>query len=85
MDDIPFAEDYDEADDEELLDEFHYFRRRTTYLLWDLGEEEWTRGGMHPYRGRITVMDIARELYQHDLEHLWQARRIVDAKAGSRR
>lgn len=85
MDDIPFPEDYDEADEEELLEEFHYFRRRTTYLLWDLGEEEWVRGGMHPYRGRITVMEIARELYRHDLEHLWQARRIVDAKTQARR
>lgn len=81
FDDIPFREDYYEEDVEELTEEFHYLRRRTTYLLWDIDERDWQRGGNHPYRGRITVLDIAREMYQHDLEHLWQARRIMDQLA----
>ncbi len=84
MDDIPFREDYEGADDEDLMDAFYYFRRRTAYLLWDLSERDWERKGIHPYRGPMSVMDIARELYQHDLEHLWQARRIVDAKMRAR-
>lgn len=85
FDDIPFREDYEEADEDELLEEFHYLRRRTTHLLWALDEAEWDRGGTHPYRGRLTVRDIARELYQHDLEHLWQARRMVDHLAAEHR
>lgn len=80
LDDIPFREDFEDADDEDLLDAFYYRRRQTVYLLWNLGPEEWQRRGIHPYRGPISVIDIARELYQHDLEHLWQARRIVDAR-----
>jgi hypothetical protein len=40
---------------------------------------EWERAGMDPYRGRMTVLEIARETYRHDLEHLWQARRMMDA------
>jgi hypothetical protein len=41
---------------------------------------------LHPYRGRLTVLEIAREAYQHDLEHLWQARRMLDhLAAGSAR
>jgi len=79
LDDIPFEEDYCEEDEEELLEEFHYLRRRTSYMLWDLSPGEWERGGVHPYRGRMTVLQIARETYQHDLEHLWQARRMVEA------
>lgn len=79
FDDIPFEEDYCEEDEEELLEEFHYLRRRTSYMLWDLMPSEWERGGTHPYRGRMTLLQIARETYQHDLEHLWQARRMVDA------
>ena len=81
MDDIPFFEDYYEEDIEELLEEFHYLRRRTTYLLWDIDERDWQRAGIHPYRGRVTVLELAREMYQHDLEHLWQARRMMDRLA----
>ena len=85
FDDIPFREDFIEDDVEELLEEFHYLRRRTTYLLWDIDERDWQRSAEHPYRGQLSVLDIARELYQHDLEHMWQARRMLDrmATAGS--
>ena len=85
FDDIPFREDYCEEDEEELLEEFHYLRRRTSYMLWDLGPSDWERAGIHPYRGRMTVMQIVRETYQHDLEHLWQTRRMVDALAAHAR
>lgn len=78
LDDIPFREDFIEDDYEELLEEFHYLRRRTTYSLWDIDERDWQRTGLHPYRGEMSVLEIARELYQHDLEHLWQARRMMD-------
>ena len=81
IDDIPFLQDNEDEDEDEVLSEFHYYRRQTSYALWDLGEREWERAGIHPYRGRRTIMEIVRELYQHDLEHLWQARRMVDAMA----
>jgi len=57
FDDIPFREDYQSADEDELLEEFSYFRRRTSYILWDLSPG--------------------------DFEHLWQARRYIDAMAGA--
>lgn len=79
VDDIPFERDYHETDEEEVLEEFHYLRRRTTYMLWDLGESDWQRAGVHPYRGRMTVLELTREMYQHDLEHLWQTRRMIEA------
>ncbi|HQW50653.1 MAG TPA: hypothetical protein PL082_01240 [Tepidiformaceae bacterium] len=85
LDDIPFREDYIEEDVEELLEEFHYLRRETTFMFWGIDERDWERGGVHPYRGRLTVLDIARETYQHDLEHLWQARRMIDRLGGDRR
>ncbi len=83
FDDIPFQEDYCEEDEEELLEEFHYLRRRSSYRLWDLMPTEWERAGIHPYRGRMTILQIVRETYQHDLEHLWQARRMIDALSGA--
>jgi hypothetical protein len=85
LDDIPFEEDYVNTDIELLLEEFHYQRRRTAYLLWDLMSYDWRRTGIHPYRGPMTVLQLVRELYQHDLEHLWQAQRMVGALQGARR
>lgn len=85
LDDVPFEADYAECELEDLLDELHYLRRRTTYLLWDLSERDWRRAGRHPYRGPVTILELAREAYQHDLEHLWQVRRMVDALAGGAR
>jgi hypothetical protein len=79
VDDIPFREDYEDEDEDDLLQEFHYYRRSVTYTLWDLPEHAWERAGIHPYRGPVTIMELARELYQHDLEHLWQARRMMEA------
>jgi hypothetical protein len=85
VDDIPFREDYEDEDEEEVLGEFHYYRRQTSYLLWEIGEREWERAGVHPYRGRLTVAELVRDLYQHDLEHLWQARRMAEALGAARR
>ncbi|HLZ71570.1 MAG TPA: DinB family protein [Dehalococcoidia bacterium] len=42
--------------------------------LWSLMDAEWDRAGVHPYRGSLSVLQIARELHLHDLEHLWQVR-----------
>lgn len=83
FDDIPFKEDYWEEDAEELLEEFHYLRRHTVYSLYDLSDRDWERTGIHPYRGPLSVLQIVREVYQHDLEHLWQTRRMIDQFAGA--
>lgn len=83
LDALPLEVDYRDADDDEVLDEFQYYRRRSSSMLWDLMPGDWERGGLHPYRGRMTVLEIIRELYQHDLEHLWQVRRMLDTLAGT--
>jgi hypothetical protein len=83
IDDIPFRADYEDEDEDEVLGEFHYYRRQTAYQLWDISEPEWERAGVSRYRGRMTIMELVRELYQHDLQHLWQARRMVEALAAS--
>jgi hypothetical protein len=79
LDDIPFLEDYADEDEDEVLEELQYYRRQTSYLLWSCDDRDWDRAGLHPYRGRMTLLEITRDLYQHDLEHLWQARRMVEA------
>lgn len=58
------------------LAQFEDLRAATLRLLWGLAGEDWQRPGRHPYRGEITPAQIARELAHHDLEHLWQVRRL---------
>ena len=85
LDDIPIDEDYRDEDVNDLLEEFHDLRRRSSYLLWDLLPSEWEKAGIHPYRGPLTLLEIVREAYQHDLEHLWQVKRMLESMTSPRR
>ncbi len=76
--DVPIEADYRHEDEDEILEELHYLRRHTTYFLWGLHSSEWGLKAEHPFRGRITLLDVAKVMYEHDLEHLWQARRILE-------
>lgn len=86
IDVLPAERDYRGDEMSRFLNEFRGLRRETTNLLWGLREYEWRRAGKHPYKGSITMEEIARTLAQHDLEHLWQVRRIkFDLDVRSRR
>ncbi|HEY8171750.1 MAG TPA: DinB family protein [Dehalococcoidia bacterium] len=63
----------------DVMDEFGTLRRQTVYLLWSLDDGDWERRGKHPYLGPLSLMQIAREMNEHDLAHLWQLRRLCDA------
>lgn len=76
VDILPHERDYRSADLDELLSELRMLRRQTTHLLWLASDREWRSEAEHPYRGAVTLEEIARELAQHDLEHLWQVRRL---------
>jgi len=67
----------------ELMDEFGALRRQAAYLLWSLEDGDWDRKGLHPYLGPLTVTQVAREMNEHDLAHLWQLRRLCDAFAAA--
>jgi hypothetical protein len=73
---LPFERDYREEDLDMFLAEFRGLRRETTEFLWSVGDQVWHAKGRHPYRGEITLGQIAHELAQHDLEHLWQVRQL---------
>jgi hypothetical protein len=81
---LPPERDYRSADIEELLAGFAGLRRQTHHLLWGLTSEEWERCGRHRFRGEVTIAQIARELAEHDLAHLWQARRLREAQRQAR-
>jgi hypothetical protein len=67
---------YSQQDSGTLLQEMASQRRQLLHLLWSLSDEDWQRRGRHPLRGPVTIAQLVRELAQHDLEHLWQVRRL---------
>ena len=85
LDDIPALEEYAAVDIDEALALFHHARRQTSYTLWELMPGDWERTGIHPYSGELALIDLVRDLYKHDLEHLWQARRMLGLEAPSQR
>ncbi len=76
VDVLPMERDYRSMPMDRFLIEFRGLRRETTNLLWSVREYEWRKPGKHRYKGSITLEEIARSLAQHDLEHLWQVRRL---------
>ena len=76
---LPAERDYRAADVGDLLSELRELRQETTYLLWGLDDAGWQESAEHPYRGAVTIETLARELAQHDLEHLAEVRRLKAA------
>jgi hypothetical protein len=76
VDVLPLERDYRSGDVRVFLAEFRGLRAETTTLLWGASARDWRRPVRHPYRPEVTLETIARELAQHDLEHLWQVRRL---------
>jgi hypothetical protein len=88
LDVLPAERDYIDDSLQHFLYEFEAAREETVWLLYTLDEDDWLRTGIHPYRGEISVHDIARELHEHDLQHLNQARitrEAVDKRFGTAR
>ncbi len=73
---LPHERDYRSQDLDQLLSEYRALRQQTTHLLWGTTGSDWRRKATHPFRGEIALGEIARELAQHDLEHLWQVRQM---------
>jgi hypothetical protein len=76
IDVLPSERDYRDEKLQNLLWEWEASREETVWILYQLDEDDWLRTGIHPYRGEVSIYQIARELHEHDLEHLVQARRL---------
>ena len=73
--------DYRDCDLYETLERYEYARHHVVNLLWSLAPEDWERTGRHPYLGEVSIARLTREQTEHDLEHLWQARRLAELLA----
>ena len=62
-----------------LLEDFLRLREE---LLWNLEflEAEWQHGGVHPYRGRISLLRYLREMSDRDLEASIMLRRLSERR-----
>jgi hypothetical protein len=85
VDVLPYERDYRDQPVQGFLWDFESAREETVWLLYSMDEDDWNRTGEHPYRGTTSIYDIARELHEHDLEHLVQARRLRERLTASRR
>ncbi len=65
--------DYRDVGIYETLEQLSEMRQRAVMILW---QEDWEQTGTHQYRGPVSIAQLAREQSRHDLEHLWQARRL---------
>src|SRR5262249_13963996 len=61
IDDTPPLTACVDEDCEDALEDYRFYRRHTTYQLWDISTAEWARAGIQQFRGRRTITDIARE------------------------
>jgi hypothetical protein len=68
--------DYQPRELHDLLYELSDLRERALYLLYNLSDYQWRREGEHPYRGRLSVEQIVKEMNEHDLAHLWQVMKL---------
>ena len=84
VDVLPYERDYRSEAVSKFLREWEEEREETVWLLRMLDEEDWERCGLHPHRGRTSVLDLVREIHEHDLEHLVQARRLRAQVTGAR-
>jgi hypothetical protein len=66
----------------ELLETMRAKRAELVYALRAIPAEDWDRTGTHEVRGPISVMDIARQVADHEDEHLDQIERAMGIYSG---
>ena len=60
------------------------FRKRrdeSLTFLRKLDADQWTRGAIHPVRGRFTIDDLASLMAAHDDNHIDQVKRALEGRA----
>ena len=68
---------YSKNDTAEAVSAFRRRREETLAFLRKLEPDQWTRGGMHPVRGRLTLDFFLTLMAWHDDNHLDQLRRAL--------
>ena len=72
---------YLRCDASEGVEAFRKRRAENLEVLRKLAPEQWTRGGIHAQRGKMTFDDFLSLLCYHDDNHLEQMKRALAGKA----
>jgi hypothetical protein len=72
---------YAQADPAAALAAFARARGENLARLFGLGPADWTRAGIHPARGAITLYEQVERFAEHDLGHLRQLERALSPDA----
>ena len=65
----------------EAVSAFRKRREESLAFFRKLEPDQWTRGGIHPIRGRFTLDDFATLMAWHDDNHLDQLKRALEGRA----
>lgn len=71
--------DYAHADATASLELFRLMRERNLKVLERLTPQQWEMYGMHSERGKESVRHLARMMAGHDVNHLQQVQKILNA------
>jgi hypothetical protein len=75
---------YDTLPVTELLSVMRARRRELVRALRAISAEDWERAGRHEVKGRVTVLDVARHIADHDDEHIEQIAQAAGMDEGRR-
>jgi len=83
----PFEQDawaaamrYEKRDPRKSLEQYGALREANVALLKSITPADWKKSAIHPERGELTVCRIAEMVAGHDLNHIAQIERILEAK-----
>jgi len=73
---------YDTLPVTESLESMRLHRAELIHALRGISLEDWERTGTHEVRGPMTVLEIAKQLVEHEEDHLAQIERSIGARRG---
>lgn len=71
---------YNQAELQLVYQELRASREATIAFFRSLEETDWERAGIHPEKGRFTMLDAAAQIGFHEMDHIEQITRILTQK-----
>ena len=66
-----------------LIADLRATRQTTIDLVASIDEDEFALQGRHPFFGQMTIEDMFKLIYRHNMMHLRDLRRVLDAESTS--
>ena len=66
---------------EHLLDDLRAVRRETIDMVGRIADEDFARTGRHPFFGQMTIEEMFKLIYRHNMMHLRDVRRAIGGES----